>query len=425
MKYFIRIMSLLGLMAISELVYSDPITDTYTKGDILTAGTLKNIKSVVNDIDARVTTIEGGSTEIAVDCSADVNALLNATINDNTTYTLNGMCNGPIEVFRNRNVVIQGVDTNTKTDGIILPTGITVDPFAAIGVYESSIELRNLRLDASNYVSNSYPWGATYVAALNVGQQSIARVYDVDLVGGDYTLSAFRNAYVKTYSNVTVTEFNIGGISASYNSHVELNQSIQVVGSASTTSTNPEAVSASYNSSIDIKEGGTFTIPGSIPQFESYAIGAFHNASIRVRDSGTTNINGDVGAGHSSVIQIDGGTVLVGAIDAWDSGVIRFRDSSQSGSYVSAVRLGLVRIYGSSSINTTGTGFGAGQGSSIGIRNTATVTSDSPIFITSNSTLYIRDTVDLGNVGITCQSQVNQVAISVNATNIGSLAGCP
>jgi hypothetical protein len=363
--------------------------------------------------------------EQQVDCSADADALLNTTIRNNTTYTLNGMCNGPIEVFRKRNVVIQGVDTNTKTDGIILPTGITVDPFAAIGVYESNIELRNLRLDASNYVSNSYPWGATNVAALNVGQQSIARVYDVDLVGGDFTLSAFRNAYVKTYSNVTVTGFNLGGISASYNSHVELNQNIQVVGAASTTAQYPEAVSASYNSSIDIKNGGTFTIPGGFPQFESYAIGAYHNASIRVRDDGTTNINGDVGAAHSSDIQIDGGAVVVGAIDAWDSGVIRFRDSSQSGSYVSAVRLGLVRIYGSSSINTASSGFGAGQGSSIGIRNTSTVTSNSPIFINTNSTLYIRDTVDLGNAGITCQSQVNQVTISVDATNIGSLAGCP
>jgi hypothetical protein len=232
------------------------------------------------------------------------------------------MCNGPIEVFRNRNVVIQGVVTNTKTDGIILPAVITADPFAAIGIYESSVELRNLRLDASNYVSNSYPWGATYVAALNVGQQSIAHVYDVDLVGGDYTLQAFRSAYVKTYSNVTVTGSNIGGVSASYNSHVELNDNIQVVGLPGTTSPYPEAVSASYNSSIDIKKGGTFTPPGSGLASENYAIGAYHNGSVRIRDGGTTNLNGTVGAGHSSNIQIDGSTVLVGHIDAWDSGVI-------------------------------------------------------------------------------------------------------
>jgi hypothetical protein len=425
MKYFINLISLIGLMTAAQLAYSAPITDTYTEGDILTADTLRNIKSAVNDNDTRIAAIAGGA-DIAVDCSVDANAFINTTITDNTTYTLSGMCNGPIEVFRNRNVVIQGVDTNTKTDGIILPAGITTDPFAAIGVYESSIELSNLRLDASNYVSNSYPWGTTYVGALNVGQQSIARVYDVDLVGGDYTLQSFRNAYVKTYSNVTVTGFNIGGISASYNSHVELNQSIQVVGLASTTSLYPEAVSASYNSSIDIKNGGTFTTPGSGSLTEQYAIAALHNSSIRVRDSGTANINGSLGAGHSSTVQIDGGAVLVGPIDAWDAGVIRFRDSSQSGGEVTALRLGLVRIYGSSSVDTTGFGsIWAGQGSSLSIRNTATVTSGSPISINTNSTLYTRGTVDLGSVGVTCQSQIDQVTISAGATNVGSLAGCP
>ena len=425
MKNIIRFVSLIGLLALAQIAYSSPILDTYTTGDTLTAATLDNIKSAVNENDSRITAMGGSASDIVVDCSADANAFLNTTITDDTTYTLSGMCNGPIEVFRNRNVIIQGVVTNTKTDGVILPTGLTVDPFAAIGVYESGVELRNLRLDASNYVSNSYPWGITYVAALNVGQQSIARVYDVDLVGGAYSLQVFRNGFVKTYSNVTVTGSNIGGISATYNSHVELSENIQVVGLASTTSPYPEAVSASYNSSIDIKNGGTFTPPGSGLASENYAIGAYHNGSIRVRDSGTTNLNGTVGAGHSSNVQIDGSAVLAGHIDAWDAGVIRFRNSSQSGGYISAVRLALVRIYGSSSINTAGFGIWAGQGSNIGFRNTATVTSDSPVSINSNSTLYIRNTVDLGNVGITCQSRVNQVVIAGSAINIGSLAGCP
>ena len=45
MKYFIKLISLVGLMAISQLAYSGSITDNYTKGDVLTAGTLNNIKS--------------------------------------------------------------------------------------------------------------------------------------------------------------------------------------------------------------------------------------------------------------------------------------------------------------------------------------------------------------------------------------------
>ena len=58
MKNFIKVMSLIGLMAAAGLAYSDPITDTYTKGDILTADTLNNIKSAVNQNDTRVNILE-------------------------------------------------------------------------------------------------------------------------------------------------------------------------------------------------------------------------------------------------------------------------------------------------------------------------------------------------------------------------------
>lgn len=375
-----------------------------------------------------VTAVEGAGTgiDIAVDCNADPNALRITTIKDNTTYTLIGMCNGPIEVFQKRNVVFQGVDTNTKTDGIKLLTGITMDPDSALGVYESSIELRNLRLDASNYVSNSYPWGVTDVGALYVAWRSKARVSDVDLVGGDIGLGVFRSAYANIRSNVTVTGFNIIGISAFMNSHVAIFQTIQVVGSPITTTSFPETVTASTNSSIDIKNGGTFTPAGNGSGSENYAVSAYHNSSIKVRNGGAAALlNGTVGAANSGDIKIQGNAVVVGHIDAWDSGVIRFSNSSQSGGYVSAVRLARVRIDGSSSINTTGFSISAKLGSNIGIRNTATVTSDSPISLNTNSTLYTRDTVDLGNAGITCQSQLNQVDISGPGQNVGSLAGCP
>ena len=61
MKYFIKIVSIIGLFAISQLVYPAPIIDDYKKGDTLTAGTLDNIKSAVNDNDARITTLEGST----------------------------------------------------------------------------------------------------------------------------------------------------------------------------------------------------------------------------------------------------------------------------------------------------------------------------------------------------------------------------
>ena len=58
MKYFIKIVSLTGLFTISQLAYSAPISDTYTTGDTLTATTLDNIKSAVNDNDTRITSLE-------------------------------------------------------------------------------------------------------------------------------------------------------------------------------------------------------------------------------------------------------------------------------------------------------------------------------------------------------------------------------
>lgn len=62
MKNFIRIASLIGLFPLSQLAYSADITDTYATGDTLTATTLNNIKSAVNDNDARATTLENSQT---------------------------------------------------------------------------------------------------------------------------------------------------------------------------------------------------------------------------------------------------------------------------------------------------------------------------------------------------------------------------
>ncbi len=56
MKYFIQTMSIVGLISISQAAFSDSITDIYTTGDTLTANTLDNIKSAVNDNDSKITT---------------------------------------------------------------------------------------------------------------------------------------------------------------------------------------------------------------------------------------------------------------------------------------------------------------------------------------------------------------------------------
>lgn len=141
MKKFIKIVSLIGLFSIPQLAYSAPINDTYTTGDTLTAGTLNNIKSAVNDNDTRITAIEGGTTSVAVDCSTDANAFLNTSIQDNITYTLTGLCNGPIWVGHGKNVTIEGDIT-----------GATLSAFGSESVLimrGATVMLRDLTIDAA------------------------------------------------------------------------------------------------------------------------------------------------------------------------------------------------------------------------------------------------------------------------------------
>jgi hypothetical protein len=58
MKYSLSILSIIGLLMISQLARSDSITDTYSTGDTLTATKMNNIKSAVNDNDARIAALE-------------------------------------------------------------------------------------------------------------------------------------------------------------------------------------------------------------------------------------------------------------------------------------------------------------------------------------------------------------------------------
>ena len=61
------------------------------------------------DLDQRLADIEAGNNRIEpIDCSApNEDAFLLETITDNTTYVQTGMCNGPISIWRKRNVIIE------------------------------------------------------------------------------------------------------------------------------------------------------------------------------------------------------------------------------------------------------------------------------------------------------------------------------
>lgn len=58
MKYLSSILAIVGLILMSQLVYADSITDTFSTGDTLTVATMDNIKSAVNDNDSRISALE-------------------------------------------------------------------------------------------------------------------------------------------------------------------------------------------------------------------------------------------------------------------------------------------------------------------------------------------------------------------------------
>jgi hypothetical protein len=61
MKNYIKSVTMIGLLSMSQFVHPDSITDTYNTGDTLTATTLNNIKSAVNDNDSRIDALEAAN----------------------------------------------------------------------------------------------------------------------------------------------------------------------------------------------------------------------------------------------------------------------------------------------------------------------------------------------------------------------------
>ncbi|MGD2173463.1 MAG: hypothetical protein PVI70_19375 [Gammaproteobacteria bacterium] len=427
MKTFAKTTLIAGLICTSQSVHPGPISKDFSPGEKLTANRMNGIWSAVNDNDARITAIEAmlgnqQNQEIDVDCNLDADALKNLTIQDHTTYLLTGICNGPVTIYRKRNVVLKGASSDKTQDVVQLPPGIVANPFAAIGIYESIVELRDITADSGNYVAGSgNPWGSG-VSTVAVGQNASARIYNTDIKGGDWGLDVFRNGYVKTYETVTITGFNENGVSAYYNSHVEVANDIIVTGRVGTTMNYPTATAAGYSSVIDIKGGGTIASPtGGSSQYGSpVVIGAYNAGVVRVRSAITLEGGVEIGAG--SLLRMDAG-ILTGNIDCYDSSHCRLQNISHSGGYVWAARNASIRIGGSSTIDTTGTGFTSTLGANIGVRDSASVTATS-IQIRKNATFYTGGNPNLNNSPIFCDSRSDQVNEGGSPANV-DLTGCP
>ncbi len=248
---------LIPLLLIFTGVASADLPHRFSAGDPARAS---EVMGNFDSLDQRITALETRTNQnVDVDCSADVNALINTTLEDYTTYTLTGMCNGPIHVTERRNVVIQGDGSGVKDDGIMLPSGLTEHPFAALGVYESkAVTIENLTISSDNYKSKTYSFGEN-VSTLHSGDQSHVDVYDVNFIGVDCSGVAFDAGQINLRSGVQVIDFNRTGVDATRGSIIRIYEDTTVTGlNGTSTDDYPSALNATANSVVEVRNGGTY-----------------------------------------------------------------------------------------------------------------------------------------------------------------------
>ena len=409
---------ILAAVILTQPGIANAVPNTFMAGDPIDAD---EMNANFTDLEQRLAPIEDEDNQIvAIDCDADVNALATATIRDRTTYVLTGMCNGPIEIYRKRNVIIEGDANGVKDDGVFLPPGLLDNPFAAIGIYESNAELRNLKVDASNYVTNNYAWNSS-VNTVGV-QVAVVRLYDTDIVGGDRGLSVYRTGWVKVYDDgngSSVKDFNIEGVSSSAVSHVELNAYIEVTSTLTSTEQYPAALASYNNSTIDVRNGGIFTSPNIFDPdpndsngYYNYAIDAGFGATVHVRAStNTSEFNGHVEAYDSGIIRMLGNATIHGYLGAYGGSNIEVRDTDQDSGVITASRNSSLRIRNGSSISGD---ISASSSSHISIFDS--VHSGSVINATDSSSVRINNSTFAGRISPRMSSTVN---IS-NSTQVGN-----
>jgi len=121
----------------------------------------------------------GGTPVIPVDCFTDPLALKDMPLTPGF-YVLTGMCDGPItfDPDGHYDFVGDGIGGD-KDDGIASQIDQT-EPFA-LGVYAVSVRLENLTISAANHTSKS---DGIFVTAIGA-RASTVELFNVDVVGGD------------------------------------------------------------------------------------------------------------------------------------------------------------------------------------------------------------------------------------------------
>jgi len=426
MKIPRTIVFLTGLAFIVPGLVNATIPHKFAKGKPARAAEVNaNFKA----IDQRLLQLESGAPgSVAIDCSADVNAFLNTTIENNTAYTLTGMCNGPIWIDDRNNVTIEGDGSGSKDDGVILQAGLTENPYGAIGVWKSkAIKLDNLTISAANYASQTYVFGDN-VATLSAGDQSFINVANVDFVGGDYSVSVYNGTQLNLREGVSVTDFNRRGLDAYNHGLIRTHNDITVTGIVgSSTDTYPYAISAINNSIVEVKDGGSFTGASGKPVDEyATAVWSGDNSTIRFGNgTNPTTVTGSIESAYSSMVRISGNMALNGTLAAYHRGYIRATGITQSGGEIYAGDAATVRFESSnltpSSVVNPNSPVDVYRQGNLRMNNTTVNLGGNGIYVSGFGFLNLRGSTNLGGADIFCQDPV-QISIRNTVTGVGTVS---
>jgi hypothetical protein len=459
MSNIFKVTSVALLASISQLAYSAPITDTYTTGDTLTATTLGNIKSAVNDNDSRVTTNAAGiasntanitsntnaitndlavrlnaletgyGQSVAIDCATDSSALLNSELQPGNTYILTGMCDGPIEIDEPAGVYrFQGDAIGSKDDGISLPAGHVQVPYPKNGYTvitygPVAAKFVNLTISATDYTSSLDLWVNTLWAT---GNSSII-LTDVDVVGGDTGVFA-EQSQINIRDGVAVIGFRAYGLYSFRGSSILVNDPITVTGLQSEPGDESFALLAARGGTLETYGGGSFTAgtdDGSNSSFYNGSVGVWDNGIINIGEQGPVILNGAIRVGRSSSSRIKAGTITgelwvnkgsilelhnvthsTGDIDITDSSILAVRTgttlSSGSSDPISVNRLSEIHFFDGAVGNLSGTAI---------------------IDLNHYSLMQAKggSATDFNSRDINCS---NSLFIQTNVTQVGTVTGC-
>jgi hypothetical protein len=344
MKNILKLMSVAFLASITQFAYSAPITDTYTTGDTLTATTLNNIKSAVNDNDSRVTSnaadiadntanitsnadaitnginvrlnaLESANSAtrktVAIDCTADPAALSSTAFADNTTYEITGACNGPIQVNADR-VWLVGQEA-LAASSIVLPADATSPENGAVNVAGGfDVRIENLSIDASAWTGAGAEGSNATVLII---RSAYARLKDSRIIGGVYGVNPSGAARLIMEGANEITGFVNAGLTVGDHSTLDAYGQVDVstVNNAASAFASGAYTSGieTYRQGVVVFRGGlTVSVPADIPGSDYYpqSINVSGQSSVKVRNSGTVNIQGRAEAYEQSVLSIQGGT---------------------------------------------------------------------------------------------------------------------